>query len=70
MIGYVYEIHVYTVQNVFTGTQYYETFDMVRKNSDGEQRVIGRTDNSIRIKGVDWMPNEVAEQVVYSLIIL
>ena len=29
-------------------------------------RVIGRTDNSIRIKGVDWMPNEVAEQVVHN----
>ena len=37
---------------------------MVRESSDGEQRVIGRTDNSIRIKGVDWMPNEVAKQVV------
>ena len=54
----------YTIK--FVGTHYYETFDMVRKSSDGEQRVIGRTDNSIRIKGVDWMPNEVAEQVVIS----
>ena len=52
------------VCNYFVGTHHYETFDMVHKSVDDEQRVIGRTDNSIRIKGVDWMPNEVAEQVV------
>lgn len=45
-------------------TQFYETFDMVKQTPDGELRVIGRTDNSIRIKGVDWMPAEVATQVV------
>ena len=37
---------------------------MVQSSVGGELRVIGRTDNSIRIKGVDWMPSEVAEQVV------
>ena len=44
--------------------QLYETFDMVKQTPDGVQRVIGRTDNSIRIKGVDWMSDEVAMRVV------
>lgn len=42
----------------------YATYDMVKRSGDGEIRVIGRADNSIRIKGVDWMPMEIASQVV------
>ena len=51
-------------------TQFYQTFDMVKQSKNGDIRVIGRVDNSIRIKGVDWMPNEVSTQVVrYCMVI-
>lgn len=42
----------------------YATYDMVKRSGDGEIHVIGRADNSIRIKGVDWMPVEIASGVV------
>ena len=37
---------------------------MVKRTGDGDIRVIGRVDNSIRVKCVDWMPMEIANQVV------
>ena len=42
----------------------YATYDMIKHSGDSEIHVIGRADNSIRIKGVDWMPMEITSRVV------